>query len=294
MKIKKLTQKQIEQISFFQQNELNEHYVYNKLARVMKDKKNKATLEKIAKAESTHYEFWKKFTNIDLKPKRGIVFFYYTIARIFGLTFGIKLMERGEERAQKKYHGFIDIVPEAKRIERDEAEHEQALMAMIREERLEYVGSIVLGLNDALVELTGMLAGLSLALSQTKTIAGVGLITGIAAALSMAASEYLSSKADGRPSGEALTSSVYTGITYIVTVALLVFPYFLPLHSLACLGITIGIAVLVIFLFNFYISVAKDLNFKRRFAEMTAISLGVALVSFGIGYLVKIVFNVSG
>jgi VIT1/CCC1 family predicted Fe2+/Mn2+ transporter len=57
---------------------------------------------------------------------------------------------------------------------------------MIEEERLEYVGAMILGLNDALVELSGSLAGFTLALQDSKLVAMVGMITGIAAALSMA------------------------------------------------------------------------------------------------------------
>jgi vacuolar iron transporter family protein len=39
--------------------------------------------------------------------------------------------------------------------------------------------------------------------------------------------------------------------------------------------------------------VARDLPFWRRFAEMAGISLGVAAISFGIGYLVRAVFGVD-
>ena len=45
--------------------------------------------------------------------------------------------------------------------------------------------------------------------------------------------------------------------------------------------------VLIIFVFNYYIAVAKGLEFKKRFLEMAAISLGVAVFSFVIGLLVK-------
>ena len=51
--------------------------------------------------------------------------------------------------------------------------------------RLEYMGSVVLGLNDALVEFTGALAGFTLALSDSRLTALTGSITGIAAALSI-------------------------------------------------------------------------------------------------------------
>jgi len=57
---------------------------------------------------------------------------------------------------------------------------------LIEEKRLEYTGSIVLGLNDALVEMTGALAGLTLALQNTRLIALSGLVTGIAAASDIA------------------------------------------------------------------------------------------------------------
>ncbi|MBM3232434.1 rubrerythrin family protein, partial [Candidatus Pacearchaeota archaeon] len=48
------------------------------------------------------------------------------------------------------------------------------------EDKCNYNGAVVLGLNDALVELSGALVGLSFALMETKTIATVGLITGFA------------------------------------------------------------------------------------------------------------------
>ena len=85
----------------------------------------------------------------------------------------------------------------------------------------QYTGSIVLGLNDALVELTGALAGLTLALQNAQIIAVAGLISGIAASLSMAASEYLSIRADGR--SHALYSAFYTGVAYMMTVLFLIF-----------------------------------------------------------------------
>jgi VIT1/CCC1 family predicted Fe2+/Mn2+ transporter len=68
-------------------------------------------------------------------------------------------MEKGEEEAQDKYEEWIEKYDGAKRILNDEEEHEKELLNMLEEEKLNYVGSVVLGLNDALVELTGSLAG---------------------------------------------------------------------------------------------------------------------------------------
>jgi VIT1/CCC1 family predicted Fe2+/Mn2+ transporter len=163
---------------------------------------------------------------------------------------------------------------------------------MIDEDKLNYIGSVVLGLNDALVELTGALAGFTLALSNSRLIAIVGLITGIAASLSMASSEYLSTKTDA-DHAEALKSSFYTGIAYIFTVIFLVTPFFI-IESIYAIFISIFIGLLIIFVFNYYVSVVKDLNFKKRFFEMAGLSLGVALLSFLVGFVVKIVFGIDG
>jgi len=160
------------------------------------------------------------------------------------------------------------------------------LLELLNEETLIYAGSVVLGLNDALVELTGALAGLTLAFSDVKIIALSGLITGIAASLSMAASEYLSTSSE-ESEKHPVKAAVYTGIAYILTVALLILPYLLLDNALLALAITISISIVIIALFNFYISVAKNEPFGRRFAEMAGISLGVAAFSFLLGFLIR-------
>jgi VIT1/CCC1 family predicted Fe2+/Mn2+ transporter len=286
-----LNRETVRRIARLQENEITEHRIYTRLAGVIKDEKNSAVLKKIGEDELRHYNFWKGLTSLDVKPNRWRAFRFYWIARIFGLTFGIKLMERGEGNAQVVYRELSKDYPEAGRIADDEEEHENALIALIEEKHLDYMGSVVLGLNDALVELTGALAGLSFALQNTRLIAMTGLITGIAASMSMAASEYLSTKSEG---GEnPLTSSLYTGAAYVTTVTILILPYMLFGHYLVCLGVMLANAVLIIFAFNFYISIAKELDFKKRFLEMCAISLGVAALSFGIGVLVKVLIGID-
>jgi len=217
---------------------------------------------------------------------------YYLISKIFGLTFGIKLMERGEEKAQTTYEKISEFIPSAKGIVEDEDKHEKELIDLIDEERLRYVGSMVLGLNDALVELTGVLAGLTFALQNSRLTAIAGLITGIAASLSMATSEYLSTKSEG-DSKNPFKAAVYTGTAYVITVLFLIFHYFVFTDPFLCLGFTILNAVIVIFIFTFYISVAKEISFRKRFSEMILISLGVAALTFAIGFVIRIFLNVE-
>jgi VIT1/CCC1 family predicted Fe2+/Mn2+ transporter len=274
------------QVLTFQQTEITEHHIYKRLARRVKSPENAKILEQIAEDELRHYNGWKKYTNQDIQPRWFFVWFYYLISVVFGFTFGIKLMESGEENAQKNYAGISNAIPEAAKFQHEEDVHEEQLINMLDEERLRYAGSIVLGLNDALVELTGALAGLTLALQDVKLIALSGLITGIAASMSMAASEYLSTRSE-ETSKQPVRAAIYTGIAYIITVALLVLPYLLFENYILDLIITLSIAVVIIAVFNYYISVAKGESFRARFTEMAVLSLSVAAFSFVIGYFIR-------
>ncbi len=290
-----MTPELTKKVAGFQRDEMTGFILYGRLAGVIKDANNARVLDDMSAAEKGHYDFWKSVSGRDEAPYHGVVFFYYWCARILGLTFALKLMERGEKAATEGYRSVAHLIPEAVQIGEDEEAHEGTLMAMLDEERLAYMGSIVLGLNDALVELTGTLAGLTFALRNGPLVAVSGIITGIAAAFSMAASDYLASKAEGDP--RAAKSALYTGVAYLVTVVLLVLPYLVLPRSgswiFISLGITLFIAVAIIAAFNFYLSVAKDLDFKRRFGEMAGISLGVSAFSFGVGLVVRAVFGID-
>ena len=276
----------------FQLAEITEHHIYKRLAKRIKSEENAKIIDQIANDELRHYNGWKKFTNEEVQPRWLIVWFYYIVSVVFGFTFGIKLMEMGEEGAQKNYSAVANEIPEATNYQKEENEHEQKLIGMLDEERLRYAGSVVLGLNDALVELTGALAGLTLALQDVKLIALSGLITGVAASLSMAASEYLSTRSENTGK-HPVRAAVYTGIAYIITVTLLIMPYLLFANYYLDLAIALITAVLIIAVFNYYISVAKGESFRRRFFEMAGLSLGVAAFSFVIGYFIRIWLGVE-
>lgn len=278
-----------------QRNEISEHLTYEWLAKRERNERNRRVLERIAEEEYGHYQVFRRITGKDVKPRKCRVFWYQLLSRIFGLSFGLRLMERGEEVTQRLYSELKESYPELADVLLDEQKHEREVLGLIEEERIEYAGSIVLGLNDALVELTGALAGLTFALQDTRIIAMAGFVTGVAASMSMAASEYLSSREE---SGESTTknplkSSAYTGAAYIVTVLVLITPYFLFGNVFAALGAMIGISLVIILSYNFYIATAKDLKLWSRFFTMAAISLGVAAISFIIGLLVRKLFGVD-
>lgn len=274
-------------IQRMQQSELTESVIYEKIAAFAKGEENKKTLRRLAQEEKAHYLIWKKYTGLEMKPETGKVIWYSLIARILGFTFAVKLMERGEENAQEEYDKLAQEIPESVMIREQEEEHETALLGMLDEERLQYVGSMVLGLNDALVELTGSLAGFAFALQNTRLIALSGLIVGISATFSMASSEFLAARSEGR--SDALKSCSYTGVAYLLTVIALIAPYLLfpATQFIPALICMLAVVILIIAGFTYYTSVAQDQPFKSRFTEMALISVTVAVLSFVVGILAK-------
>ena len=277
----------MEIIRRMQQNELTESVIYEKIAAFAGGEENRQTLLRLAREEKAHYLIWKQYSGLEMKPETGKVLKYTTIARTLGFTFAVKLMERGEEKAQDEYALLAKEVAESAAIRQQEEEHEQALLEMLDEERLQYVGSMVLGLNDALVELTGSLAGFAFALQNNRMIALSGLIVGISATLSMASREFLAARSEGRT--DALKSCSYTGIAYLLTVIALIAPYLIfpagqYIPALICM---LAVVILIILGFTYYTSVAQDQPFTSRFLEMALISVGVAVMSFVVGILAK-------
>lgn len=284
---KELSPRALAVIHRMQRNELDESIIYRRIARFAKGEDNKKTLTRLADEERAHYEIWRGYTEKEYRPRRLRILLYTLIAWLLGFTFAIKRMERGEQGSQAEYALLAEEVAESAEIRAAEEEHETALIAMLDEERLRYVGSMVLGLNDALVELAGSLAGFTFALQNTRLVALSGLIVGISATFSMASSEFLAARSEGR--SDAFKSCSYTGIAYLVVVVLLILPYLLlgTEQYLPALFVMLGIIVLVIAAFTYYTSVAQDRPFRSRFFEMACISIGVAVISFAVGILAK-------
>ena len=279
--------------SIHQQDELNSAILYEHIAQSVKNDKEREILLEIAKDEHRHAAAFEKYSERKLKPNHLRIRLFLLLRCLLGYTFLIKLLEHGESRGIHAYQSEIDQIPELRQIVADEERHENILMNLLDEERLHYIGDIILGMNDALVELTGSLAGYTLAMQNSKIIAMAGLITGISATLSMAGSGYLSAREE--ESKDAVKSTVIIGLSYFITVVFLILPYLIfPASAyLWALAVTVLIALLIIAGFNFYISVAKDRPFAKGFWSMAGISIGVAIISFAVGYVVKHVLGIS-
>ena len=279
-----------------QRNEITEYEVYLHLA-ARAGGQNAELLRRIARDERRHYEQWASYTGQRPKASWLRVHGYRLMARVLGFTFTLKLMEKAEQRAQAGYEEVMREVPAAEAILKEENEHELLLLGMLDEQRLRYVGSVVLGLSDALVELAGALAGLTFALRQTRLVALAALVTGLAASLSMAASEYLSKKSEhGTEAGvgqRPVTAALYTGTAYVLTVVVMVAPYFLLGNALIALAASLGVGVAIVLLFTAFLAVVQDRPFGRTFLEMAGLTLAVAALSFLIGTVARALIGVD-
>jgi VIT1/CCC1 family predicted Fe2+/Mn2+ transporter len=269
-----------------QKTEITEHYIYDRLSQSVKGERNREILQRISRDELKHHNLCNYYTCIEVKPNRFKIWLYYAISRIFGITFGLKLMERNEDRAHTAYQQLAKAIPEVENVILDEERHGNELINMIDDERLEYSSDIVRGLNVALVEITGALAGFTFALQDEKLVLTAGLIIGITVSLSTTGTEYIATKSSTSVKNP-LKSAFYAWLANIVAIAFLLLPYLIFGNIYLALGLMIFDAVIVIFILTFYLSVARDISTTKMFLETTAISLGIAALAFGIGFLAR-------
>ena len=286
----------LQQILSIQRDAITMGEIYKRIASTIDDPHNRDMLLGIAGEELEHYNFWKKYTARDVFPDRFKVIVSSLLLRVLGYTFTLKFLASRHTRSISKE--VIEKIPDSDTMLRKDEVHKKQIIALtdlLDEKLFHYVGSIVLGLNDAIVEFVGMLAGLTFALQNNKLILITGLVSGISASLSMATSEYFSQRSEEGPYKKLrpLNAAFYTGISYLITAALLLLPFIILNKPYIAMPVTMGTALIIILGFTFYLSVAKSLDFKRRFAEMTLISLGVAILSFIIGLGARLVLHVT-
>jgi len=281
------------------EDEYIDHVVYSKLAVLEKNEERKKILMKLASQEKEHLQFWASlggnYSN-DLMTKLRInlvIFLKY----LFGLTFAIKFMERNEKKVISEYKKALEILEgenknKLERIINDEVEHENYWISQIKERTVTYIGFIILGLADAIIEITGVHAGF-LGVTASTIVAGIaGLVVGVSASIAMASAAYL--QAQQGELGNPRLSAIYTGITYIMTAVALAVPYFLTHIMLLAFISSLIVALALLAFFNFYSAVISDREFIRDYLFNSGLILLTAFVSFFFGMFLGEVFGIPG
>src|SRR5437879_6130889 len=268
-------------------DEYTDDAVYQMLSRHEKNQSFKKALEDLARGEQSHYEFWKAYTpDSPVKVNRLKVYFTLLLRLTLGLTFTMKFLEKHEDALHERYRQMVKDIPPADKARfeamMEEEEHQESyLMGEIHEGRVKYMSFIVLGLADAVVELSGIQAG-----SIRTELAGLaGVVAGMAASIAMASAAYAQAKQGFE--GSAKWSAVYTGVSYMFTAIFLALPYFLTGSMVTALGISLVVGVALVAAMTYYDTVISARKFKRQFGEIAGIILAASFALYIAGTLIR-------
>ncbi len=303
----------------FYRDEVHDMAVYTALAKIERMAELRRLLTELAATERKHAGIWKNVIE-DSGQATGnrrligpTILYYIALRRLLGVAFTVKLLERGEERAIREYKMALDasgISGKGKAaiediIVKDETEHEKELAERMElyEGELNYIKSIIFGLNDGLVELLAVVAGLAVVASTAIVVAVAGIVVGLSGTLSMAAGEYLSSKSRGlvktamdeaephrtKPSKEAM----YIGIFYFVGAIISVIPFLFGLNGISGIIVSIILVSVALSAVSTVVAVVSGTSARRRAAETLVISLGAAFITIMLGAVIRYYFGIS-
>ena len=276
-------------------DEFSDCTLYDRLSKtVNSDSPFKEILLDLSATEHKHFEFWRKYVPGE-EPKLARLKLYWVLflRKFFGLTFATRYLDRHEGKVVQEYEGLARLIPEADRpayddMVADEKEHEKAFAKKVESSAIRYIAFVVLGLADALVEISGIHAGW-LGLFEKTEIAGLaGVVAGGAASLAMASAAFAQAKQGF--SGSARLSAVYTGVSYFVTAIILATPYFLTSSMILALATSLTLAVAILAVTTWYSTVIQQKLFPRDFVEILAILFGTVILVFLLGAFVSAEF----
>ncbi len=298
----------------FLQDEISDYRLYDAISKREKNKSLKKLVSRLRNTELKHARVWASFLGkkdlekVKMPLSARIRLVTYPIIRMFlGIAFVTKLLERNESKGLEEYKELVEKgrleknrITKIKEIIKDEEEHERVLLKQTEkhEARLEYTKSIVFGMNDGLVEILAVIAGLAMVSTSSTIVAISGIIVGVSGTLSMAAGAYVSSKSekvveksldqsggfDTKPSKEAY----YTGLFYFMGALVATYPFILGSSGyIGILESVISVAI-VLSIASTLIAIISDTSIKFRVLEMLAVSLGAAAVTSLIGFAVRI------
>ncbi len=276
-------------------DEWSDSTLYERLSKtVSSDSPFAEVLDQLSATEHRHFEFWRKYVPGE-EPRLAKVKLYWVLflRRFLGLTFATRYLDRHESNVVKEYQGLSRLIPEGDReayeaMVEDEREHEKAFAQKVESSAVRYISFVVLGLADALVEISGIHAG-SLGFYDVTELAGLaGVIAGGAASLAMASAAFAQAKQGFR--GSARLSATYTGVSYFITALLLATPYFLTSNMVFALTSSLMVAVVILAVTTWYSIVIQEKPFLRDFVEILAILFAATIILYAFGSFVRIEF----
>lgn len=280
-------------------DEAKDRIIYERLADSYKgsNQRYSETFRKLAATECKHYNFWRKIARgKESHPSRFEIWAVLLLRRVFGTTFAIKFLESHETETIERYKSVAHLIPDEDKkifqeIINDEVEHEKGFRADIESSYVKYISFVILGLADAIVEISGIHAG-SLGIYNSTRITGLaGVVAGAAASIAMASAAFAQAKQGFK--GSASLSAIFTGISYFISAVILAGPYFLTENKIDAMATSLILGVVILLITIYYNSVISEGHFRRDFAELVAIMLAATVVLYVFGEAVRIYTGIT-
>ncbi|MEM2235358.1 MAG: rubrerythrin family protein [Desulfurococcaceae archaeon] len=288
---------ELKDIREFCRDEYEAYNMYTLLAKnPLVSARIRSTIGKAALDEHRHYVFWRSIVGeCSSTPSTIKRLLLSLLLPLFGVTVTIKFIESMEKNALESYEKISSMRPELKeeveKIIKEEEEHEASFILGLDEGRVKYLGSIMLGISDAIIELTGIYSGALGVFVNTLSAGLTGLLAGVSAAISMTIASYAQAKHEVGKAPK--TAALYTGIAYLLVVLLLALPYFLINVITSAFAAMIVAALLVIAYMSFYSSVLFKRSYLKEFIETSGLMLGVSILLFVLGNVLGQLFGVT-
>jgi VIT1/CCC1 family predicted Fe2+/Mn2+ transporter len=277
----------------FLRGEILDNAVYLALAKGEKDRELKAILLKLAHEEEGHIAIWRSLLGDRCKgvgkpPLLELrVLSLMFVKDLLGIAFMTRMLERNEGNAIAGYRKVLDdgsLGPKGRaylnRIIREEGGHESAMANEVENHRsdLDYTESTILGLNDGLVEILAVIAGLATVATGGLIVAIIGMIAGISGTLSMAGGVYLSSKSEnlvkearGKRGEEEKVqpakAAYHTGAYYFVGALIAVLPFLVGLSGIEGIATSIILVSVALVIASSIVAITSGTSIRRRSSE---------------------------
>lgn len=273
------------QIKVAQKDEVTEYHIYKALARMVKDQGNRQVLNEIANEELEHYRFWMRYGD-EVDPLWWKVNMYILLTRVLGLVFGLKLLERSEIQAGKRYNALSRFIPEVKQIAEEENSHEKKLLNMINDRRAKGFGTWIISINLVVISTIAASTGW-LTFSGNPMNAG---FAGTMAAASVALADFMNTlllKSQGKVRSDQLSKALMRLTGGVISGSLIVLPLLLIPLPLAGAGGAVAVAILILAGLNFYHVVISDYPWRQKLIRLLLALAVTAGLTAGLGFILR-------
>ena len=290
--------------------------IYQIFSKQDRPQKLKAIMSRLVKLEDYHAGLWAQLLRMNkIQPEKANQNFkrstIISFSRVLGLALTVKIIEHMEGNLHQKFDKLIKQRPLSRneqavvdKVRRSEEDEEEGLEGEIVGSNPVFnnIRDVMFGMNDGLVELLAVVAGLAAALQTPILIFIAGFIVAISGTLSMSAGAYLSTgyqkdidlkakKGGGIPTAK--SSAFYVGIFYFIGSLFPLSPF--AFGSIGYTGIIIAIILtsVVLTFTSSLIALAGDKSIVKSVAKTLLLSLGAALATILLGAYVRAAFHIT-